>query len=68
MATAGGLVFGSANEGHFFALDARTGELLWRFSTGGSIVANPISYLVDGKQYVAIPAGSAYFAFSLDGR
>ncbi len=66
MATAGGLVFGGANEGDFFALDARTGKPLWRFQTGGTVIANPISYLCDGKQYVAIPAGSSLFTFALD--
>ena len=66
MATAGGLVFGGTNEGDFFALDARNGKLLWRFKMGGGVVANPISYLVDGKQHVAIPSGSSYFTFALE--
>ena len=65
MTTAGGLVFGS-NQSTFFALDAKSGALLWRFETGGGIVANPISYLADGKQYVAIAAKHALLIFSLD--
>ena len=65
MTTAGGLVFGS-NETSFFALDAKTGGLLWRFETGGNIVANPISYMSDGKQYVAIAAKHALLVFGLD--
>ena len=65
MTTAGGLVFGS-NQSTFFALDAKSGALLWRFEAGGGIVANPISYLVDGKQYVAIAAKHALLVFSLD--
>ncbi len=65
MTTAGGLVFGS-NESSFFALDAAKGELLWRFETGGYIVANPVSYLVDGKQYVAIAAKHALLVFGLE--
>jgi len=65
MTTAGGLVFGS-NQSSFFALDAKSGGLLWRFETGGAIVANPISYLVDGKQHVAIAAKHTLLVFSLD--
>ena len=65
MTTAGGLVFGS-NQSSFFALDAKSGALVWRFESGGGIVANPISYLADGKQYVAIAAKHALLVFSLD--
>lgn len=65
MATAGGLVFSGTTEGDFFAADARTGEVLWRFQTGGGIYANPITYLSEGHQYVAIAAGSALINFAL---
>ncbi len=65
LATAGGVVFGGSNEGNFYALDALTGKPLWDFQTGGYITANPISFLVDGKQYVAIAAGQALFVFGL---
>jgi alcohol dehydrogenase (cytochrome c) len=67
MTTAGGLVFGS-NGTSFFALDSQKGSLLWRFETGGGggIDANPITYLNDGKQYVAIAAGHALLVFSLE--
>lgn len=65
MSTAGGLVFGS-NESDFFALDAKDGKVLWSFHTGGKIIANPVTYMSEGKQYVLIPAGHALFAFSLD--
>ncbi len=65
LATAGGLVFCGANEGNFFALDAATGKPLWDFQTGGVVVANPISFLIDGKQHVAIAAGQALFVFGL---
>jgi alcohol dehydrogenase (cytochrome c) len=65
LSTAGGLVFGGSREGWFFALDARTGAPLWRFSCGGSIMANPITFLVDGRQHVAICAASAIFLFAL---
>jgi alcohol dehydrogenase (cytochrome c) len=65
MSTAGGLVFGS-NNSSFFALDAKKGDLLWRFETGGNIDANPISYMSEGKQYVVIPSGHALLVFTLD--
>src|SRR5579864_1183417 len=66
LSTAGGLVFGSTNEGDVFALDAAIGKLLWRFQTGGGAKSNPVSYLSDGRQYVAISTGNALFAFALD--
>jgi alcohol dehydrogenase (cytochrome c) len=65
MATAGGVVFGGSSEGMFYALDARTGKPLWHFPTGGPIFANPVSFLVNGRQHVAIAAGNALFAFAL---
>jgi alcohol dehydrogenase (cytochrome c) len=65
MSTAGGLVFGS-NGSDFFALDAKEGKLLWNFETGGGIIANPVTYMYGGKQFVLIPAGHSLFAFSLD--
>jgi alcohol dehydrogenase (cytochrome c) len=65
LSTAGGLVFGGAEEGSFFALDAENGKLLWDFQLGGAIRANPMSFALDGKQQVAIAAGSALFVFGL---
>src|SRR5262245_41419277 len=65
LATAGGLVFSGSNEGNFYALDAQTGNPLWDFQTGGFIAANPISFLIDGKQHVAIAAGQSLFVFGL---
>ena len=65
LATAGGLVFGGANEGNFFALEAQTGKALWEIQTGSQIRANPISFAIDGKQHVAIAAGTALFVFGL---
>ena len=66
LSTAGRLVFGGGREGNFFALDAESGKPLWHFQTGAQISANPISYLVDQKQYVAIASGQALFVFALD--
>jgi alcohol dehydrogenase (cytochrome c) len=68
MATAGGVVFGGSSEGQFYALDAANGKPLWNFGTGGPIFANPVSFLVDGRQHVAIAAGHTLFAFSLPER
>jgi alcohol dehydrogenase (cytochrome c) len=65
LSTAGGLVFGGTEEGNFFALDAENGKPLWDLQLGAAIRSNPMSFAVDGKQYVAIPAGSALFVFGL---
>ena len=53
MATAGGLVFGSTNEGNVYALDAATGDALWDFQAGGPCTANPIAFQIDGHQHIA---------------
>ena len=65
LSTAGGLVFGGTNEGSLFALDAETGKPLWDFQTGGPVRSNPISFSVDGRQYVAAAAGFSIFVFAL---
>lgn len=65
MTTAGGLVFFGNDAESFEAVDARTGKSLWHFNTGQSIHASPMSFTVNGKQYVAIASGSDVFAFAL---
>jgi alcohol dehydrogenase (cytochrome c) len=65
MATAGGLVFGSTNEGNVYALDASTGESRWDFQAGGACIANPISFLLDGRQAIAVACGQAVVVFGL---
>ncbi len=57
LATAGDLIFGGDLDGGAFALDARTGKKLWSFNTGARIDSPPISFSVDGRQFVAIAAG-----------
>lgn len=57
LSTAGGLVFAGEPTGEILALDARTGELRWRFQTGSGIHGSIISYAVRGKQYVAVTTG-----------
>jgi alcohol dehydrogenase (cytochrome c) len=65
LSTAGGLVFSGTDEGNFFALDAGAGKPLWDFQTGGSISSNPISFTMDGHQYVAIVADRVLYVFGL---
>jgi len=65
MTTAGGLVFFGDDSESFEAVDARTGEPLWHFNTGQQMHASPMSYAVDGNQYVSIAAGSNVFSFAL---
>jgi alcohol dehydrogenase (cytochrome c) len=65
LTTASDLLFTGGREGYFHALDARTGTPLWKASLGGQIVNGPMSYEVDGKQYVAIIAGHSLVAFAL---
>jgi alcohol dehydrogenase (cytochrome c) len=66
MTTAGGLLFfGDAAGGAFVAADARTGELLWHFDTGLGWKAGPMTYNVNGRQYVGIMAGATMMVFGL---
>jgi PQQ-dependent dehydrogenase (methanol/ethanol family) len=65
LATAGGVVFAAAKDGNLIALDARSGAELWHYQTGAEINSSPISYSVDGRQYVAIATDSALFTFAL---
>jgi PQQ-dependent dehydrogenase (methanol/ethanol family) len=57
LATAGNLVFGGEMNGDFDAFDAKTGRKLWSFNLGAGVQAPPITYSVDGVQYVAVAAG-----------
>jgi alcohol dehydrogenase (cytochrome c) len=65
LATAGNLVFSADGGGNFFALNASTGEPLWHFNVGNSLRSNPVTYAVDGKQYVADTSGNNLFVFAL---
>jgi alcohol dehydrogenase (cytochrome c) len=78
MSTAGGLVFRGKVDGNLMAHDARTGDDLWSFQTGWGISAPPMTYSVDGTQYVAVASGGnrggltttdgdAVWAFALNG-
>lgn len=59
LATAGGVVFTGETNGRFSAFDATTGEALWTNHTGGNIGAPPMSYMVNGRQFVAVAVGPA---------
>ena len=65
LSTAGGLVFAGDSDGNFIALDGRTGKDLWHVQLGAAIYSTAITYRLDGKQYVVIPAGSGLFAFAI---
>jgi glucose dehydrogenase len=64
LSTGGGLVFAGYRD-QFFAFDSDSGETLWQIRVGGDINAAPVSYAVDGHQFIAIMAGHALFTFSL---
>jgi alcohol dehydrogenase (cytochrome c) len=65
MTTAGGIVFFGDDAESFEAVDAKTGAPLWHFHTGQNMHASPMSYAVDGKQYVAVASGNDVFTFAL---
>jgi alcohol dehydrogenase (cytochrome c) len=65
LSTAGGVIFSGEVNGEFVAMDAKTGKPLWHFNTGQPINAQSITYLANGKQYVAIASGSDIFGFTL---
>lgn len=60
LATAGGLVFVGQGSGTLDAFDAETGDVLWQFGTGAGVHGGPITYSVDGVQYIVAPAGGSY--------
>jgi glucose dehydrogenase len=57
MTTASGLVFAGDIQGVFRAYDGKSGKELWKFNTGSGITAAPMTYVIDGKQYVAVVSG-----------
>ena len=76
LATAGGLLFAGENDGWFRAYDARTGRPLWEFFCGAGVNAPPVSFELDGEQFIAVVAagsrysesrGSALLVFGLGG-
>lgn len=65
LTTASDVLFTGGREGYFFALDAKDGSLLWKIQLGGPIQNGPMTYAVDGRQYVAVSASNSLFVFGL---
>ena len=65
LTTASEVLFTGGREGYFVALDARNGALLWKATLGGPMIMNPITYSVNGAQFVAVNAGNCLFVFGL---
>ena len=65
LTTATDVLFTGGREGYFHALDAREGNLLWKAALGGMIANGPISYAVDGEQFIAVASGNGLFVFAL---
>jgi alcohol dehydrogenase (cytochrome c) len=65
LTTASDVLFSGGRDGAFFALDARSGRLLWQTNLGPSVAASPITYAINGRQYVSVMAGSSLFTFGL---
>jgi alcohol dehydrogenase (cytochrome c) len=67
LSTAGGLVFYGETGGGFAAVDANTGSTLWTFKANQPWKASPMTYMVNGRQYVAVASGSNILSFALKG-
>jgi alcohol dehydrogenase (cytochrome c) len=65
LTTASDLLFVGGREGYFYALDAKTGNLLWKASLGGQIVMAPVTFSVDGKQYISVISGHTLVSYAL---
>jgi alcohol dehydrogenase (cytochrome c) len=65
LTTAGDVLFTGGREGYFHVLDARTGTALWKTYLGAAIMSAPVTYSVDGKQYVIVNSGNVMAAFGL---
>jgi alcohol dehydrogenase (cytochrome c) len=64
--TGGGLVFGGDTSGHFLALDQETGKVLWEVNLGSPVTGYPVTYAVNGKQYVAVSTGNSLVSSGLN--
>jgi alcohol dehydrogenase (cytochrome c) len=65
LTTASGLLFSGGRDGNFYALDAKTGALLWKTQLGGPIAAGPMSYSINGRQFIAVNAGTTMYVFAV---
>jgi PQQ-dependent dehydrogenase (methanol/ethanol family) len=66
LSTAGGLLFYSDPDGSFVAADAKSGKPLWHFATNITMKASPMTFVIAGKQYVAVAAGSNILCFGIE--
>jgi glucose dehydrogenase len=66
LTTGSDLLFTGGREGFFQVLNARDGSLLWKTNLGAGIMNGPITYEVDGKQYVAVIAGLSLSVFAVE--
>ena len=64
VSTGGGLIFGGDANGRFRAFDERTGKVLWETNLGAPVSGYPITFSVDGKQYVSVATGPSGVANS----
>ena len=65
LSTAGGLIFAGDEDGYLMAFEAKSGKNLWKFNTGNRLVSSAITYMVGGRQYVAMLSGAAMLTFAL---
>jgi glucose dehydrogenase len=65
LGTGGGVVFYGDPNGAFVAVDERNGKALWHFNTNVGMKASPMTFALDGKQFVAVAAGSVFLCFGL---
>jgi alcohol dehydrogenase (cytochrome c) len=65
LTTASDVLFAGGREGNFFALDARNGEFLWKVGLGGTVASGPMTFSLDGHQYVGVCAGNSLYIFGL---
>ena len=65
LTTAGGLLFAGGSSGHVMAMEAATGKILWHSGLLQQMSNTPITYMLDGTQYVLVAAGDTLYAFSI---
>jgi alcohol dehydrogenase (cytochrome c) len=65
LTTASGLTFSGDAHGNFLALDTSTGQTLWHAGSGASIASSPITYELDGRQFIMTSSGGVLFAWAL---
>ena len=68
LSTESGVIFGSDADGNVMAFDATSGKNLWHFQTGAGITAVPVTFMLDGRQFVTVPSGTTLYAFALPRR